>query len=167
MPIAAGFAFDSPSTALFAGVGALAALFTDPRRGFASRLVFIAFGAAHALASDRPLGAVVTALTIAAAAFIPWGLARGQFHRSLAITLFVLLLFDVGMIADGGDAPLISARLWDTLIGAGAVAMASAMLQLWRGTRSGTAEGPPVRAPAAEADGAGRPAEPGEPSGPG
>jgi hypothetical protein len=49
----------------------------------------------------------------------------------VAATVFLLLLFDVGMIAQGGDKPLIFARLWDTLIGTGAVALATCALRLW------------------------------------
>ena len=39
---------------------------------------------------------------------------------------------DVGMISQGGDKPLIFARLWDTLIGTAAVAIATGLLRVWR-----------------------------------
>jgi len=58
-------------------------------------------------------------------------MARGLFAGTVAATVFLLLLFDLGMIAQGGDKPLIFARLWDTLIGAAAVALATGALSLW------------------------------------
>jgi uncharacterized membrane protein YccC len=51
------------------------------------------------------------------------------------------------MIAQGGDKPLIFARLWDTLIGTAAVAIATYLLSLWRRWR-------PPRAGARETPGA-------------
>jgi hypothetical protein len=121
---------------LWAAVAALFVMHPDPDRSMrriAKRVagtfagVVIAWTIVHFIDSPWPLVALATV----AATLMPWGTARGLFAVTVAATVFLLLLFDVGMIAQGGDKPLIFARLWDTLIGTAAVALATFALSLW------------------------------------
>jgi uncharacterized membrane protein YccC len=77
----------------------------------------------------------LVALATASAALIPWGLARGVLTGTAAVTLFILLIFDVGLIASGGDRALLFGRLWDALLGTAAAAAASLALSAWRERR--------------------------------
>jgi hypothetical protein len=121
---------------LWAVVAALFVMHPDPDRAMrriAKRIggtfagVAIAWTVVRFIDSPWPLVALATV----AAALLPWGMARGVFDATMIATVFLLLLFDVGMIAQGGDKPLIFARLWDTLIGTAAVAIATYLLSLW------------------------------------
>jgi Fusaric acid resistance protein-like len=121
---------------LWSAVAALFVMHPDPGRSMrriAKRIggtfagVVIAWTIVYFIDSPWPLVALATV----AATLIPCGTARGLFSVTVVATVFLLLLFDVGMIAQGGDKPLIFARLWDTLIGTGAVALATGALRLW------------------------------------
>jgi len=121
---------------LWAVVAVLFVMHPDPDRSMrriAKRIggtfagVVIAWTIVRFIDSPWPLVALATV----AAALLPWGMARGVFAGTMIATVFLLLLFDVGMIAQGGDKPLIFARLWDTLIGTAAVATATYVLSLW------------------------------------
>ena len=90
--------------------------------------VAVAWGIVHVVGSPWALVAIATL----AASLLPWTMARSVFAGTLAATVFLLVLFDVGMIAQGGDRALVLARLWDTLIGSAAVAVATVALRLWR-----------------------------------
>lgn len=80
VPLAAGLAFANPIVALFAAIGALNALFTDPRRALATRLVAIACavglllaaaGLGSALAGRPQAGLALGVLLAFAAGFVP------------------------------------------------------------------------------------------------
>src|SRR5438067_8558988 len=131
---------------LWAAVAALFVMHPDPDRSMrciAQRIagtfagVAIAWAVVHSI--DSPW--MLVALATGAAALMPWGMLRGLFFMTTIATVFLLLLFDVGMISQGGDRPLIFARLWDTLIGTAAVAIATLSLSVWRRGRP-----PPERA---------------------
>ena len=131
---------------LWAAVAALFVMHPDPDRSMrciAQRIagtfagVAIAWAVVHSI--DSPWALV--ALATGAAALMPWAMVRGLFFMTTIATVFLLLLFDVGMISEGGDRPLIFARLWDTLIGTAAVAIATLSLSVWRRGRP-----PPERA---------------------
>src|SRR5437773_206459 len=122
---------------LWAVVAVLFVMHPDPERSMrriAKRIggtfvgVVIAWTVVHFIDSPWPLVALATV----AAALLPWGMARGVFFGTTIAPVFLPVLFDVGMLAHGGDKPLIFARLWDTLIGTAAVAMATYVLSLWR-----------------------------------
>ena len=121
---------------LWAAVAALFVMHPDPDRAMrriAKRIggtfagVVIAWTIVRFIDSPWPLVALATA----AAALLPWAMTRSLFSVTMIATVFLLLLFDVGMLAQGGDKPLIFARLWDTLIGTAAVAIATGLLSLW------------------------------------
>lgn len=119
---------------------ALAALFVmHPERGQAMQRIgmrilgtFAGVAVAWLVVEASPDLRLVIALAIAAAAAMPWAMRRNVFSGTFAGTLFVLLLLDVGLAAQGGDRPLIVARLYDTLIGTAAVALATIALDRWR-----------------------------------
>jgi hypothetical protein len=122
---------------------ALAALFVmHPDRGQATQRIgkriggtFAGVGAAWLVVVGQPDLWVVVAAAIASAALMPYAMRRDVFAGTFAGTLFVLLLLDIGLAAQGGDRPLIVARLLDTLIGTAAVAIATIVLDRWRHPR--------------------------------
>jgi Fusaric acid resistance protein-like len=122
---------------LWAVVAALFVMHPDPdlaMRRIAKRIGGTFAGVAAAWTVVRFIDSPwpLVALATVAAGLMPWSIARGVFWGTMIATVFLLLLFDVGMIAQGGDKPLIFARLWDTLIGTAAVAVATYLLGLWR-----------------------------------
>lgn len=91
-------------------------------------------------------------LAIALAALLPKATATNYFWMSGTFTLLVLLLLDLALLAQGGDAPLLLWRLYDTLLGcavAGSVLLAVAGSRRWRARRhrDGSAEADPPDAP--------------------
>lgn len=119
---------------------ALAALFVmHPERDqamqrIASRIAgtFAGVAAAWVVVAWNSDVRVVATIAVAFAAAMPATMRRSVFAGTFVGTVFVLLLLDVGLYAQGGDRPLIEARLWDTLIGTAAVAVASIALDRWR-----------------------------------
>ncbi|HQU50923.1 MAG TPA: FUSC family protein [Casimicrobiaceae bacterium] len=130
VPVATGLVWAGPVFALFV---------MHPDRDEAMQRIgkriggtFAGVGAAWLVTAWSPGIAVTVASTVAAAAAMPHAMRRGVFAGTLAGTLFVLLLLDVGLESQGGDRPLIVARLLDTLIGTAAVAIATIALDRWR-----------------------------------
>lgn len=117
-----------------------------PRIGKRIAGTFAGVGVAWLVVSSDPGIVVVAVLTVVVAAAIPAATKRGLFAAALVDTLFVLLLLDVGLYAQGGDRPLIVTRLVDTLIGTAAVAIATFGLDRWR-RRPGSAATAPDPAP--------------------
>jgi uncharacterized membrane protein YccC len=119
---------------------ALAALFVmHPDRTQATKQIgqriagtFVGVAVAWVVVAAAPDPWVVVAASIVAAALMPWANARGVLAGTGVATAFVLMLLDIGFYAQGGDLPLMAVRLWDTLIGTAAVAVATLALDRWR-----------------------------------
>ncbi len=66
---------------------------------------------------------------------LPRAQAANFFWFSLAVTVLILLLFDLALLSSGGDAPLLLWRFYDTVLGCAAVAVALTAvraLRRWR-----------------------------------
>ena len=73
---------------------------------------------------------------IGCAAALPRAQAANFFWFSLAVTVLILLLFDLALLSVGGDAPLLVWRFYDTLLGCGAVAVALMLVRALRHWRA-------------------------------
>jgi hypothetical protein len=154
VPLVAGLAWAGPIAGLFAAVGALNALFTDPRRGFAPRLLAIAAAIALLLLSAW-LGASFTAHPHAALALgvvlaLPAGLVPMTFpYLSIVARLVPLVVIVVattplpaGHVLGGYIAGTVFATL-ATLVealfrpAAAGSQPVEELRRMWRGDRNG------------------------------
>jgi len=74
----------------------------------------------------------LAAIATLCATLAPAGMKAGQFTAGVVATVLVLILIDLAFLAQGGDLPLVKARLADTLVGAAAALVATVALDWWR-----------------------------------